>query len=364
MKTRKKILAALMAGAMALGLAACGKTSTETSSQSKAAAEANSSGEETQKSEAPKDSAVGESAPADEASKTASSDKPIKIGYVCYDYTIEIWAQITEALVETCESYGWEITTITCDNNAEKQVAAFENFIQAGVDGIISSCENGDSVMEITQEAIDQGIPVGGLFYPYDALCTYSGVDLYDTGYACGKAAADYMNEYLKDDDDIQVIIYDWPYNEGLLDRSKGMVEGFEENAKLEYNVVSTQYATSEDDGLTVTETVLQAYPDVDIIISQGSSSLIGAVTALEAAQVPTDSVRMFAADTTVNVLKLMQEGKYIWGASTYGNAHQMADPAAELMKTILETGEIPEPNMLDCFAITPATVDEEIGSY
>ncbi|HCT92505.1 MAG TPA: hypothetical protein DF613_14180 [Lachnospiraceae bacterium] len=363
MKTRKKILAMLLAGMMVLGLAACGGSS-NSSSQGGETAEAGSSGEESKKSEVSLASTPEESAPASEASGTDSSDKKIKIGYVCYDYTIEIWAQITEALVETCESYGWEITTITCDNNAEKQVAAFENFIQAGVDGIISSCENGDSVMEITQEAIDQGIPVVGLFYPYDALCTYSGVDLYDTGYACGEAAAAYMNEYLQDDDDIQVIIYDWPYNEGLLDRSKGMIEGFEQNAKLDYNIVSTQYATSEDDGLTVTETVLQAYPDVDIIISQGSSSLIGAVTALEAAQVPTDSVRMFAADTTVNVLKLMQEGKYIWGASTYGNAHQMADPAAELMKTILETGEIPEPNMLDCFAITPATVDEEIVSY
>ena len=340
----KKIVALLLVLIMAFSLVACGK-------------------QEAPAAEPKAEEAAPAAEPAAEEPAPAAEDK-IKIGYVCYDYTIEIWAQITEALVETCESYGWEITTVTCDNNAEKQVAAFENFIQAGVDGIISSCENGDSVLDITQEAIDAGIPVVGLFYPYDTLLTFSQVNLYDTGVACGKAAAEYMNENLKDDDEIQVVIYDWPYNEALLERSRGMLEGFENNAQLPYEIVSTQYATSEDDGLTVTETILQAYPDVDIIISQGSSALIGAATALEAAQVPYDSVRMFAGDTTVNVLQLMLEGKYVGGCSTYGNAHQMADPAAELMKEILETGNIPEPHWLDCFAITPDTVAEEIKSY
>ena len=83
-----------------------------------------------------------------------------------------------------------------------------------------------------------------------------------------------------------------------------------------------------------------------------------------EGAGVANDAIAMFACDTTRNVLELVQEGKYVYGTSSYGNAHQMADPAAELLKEILETGTIPEPHMLDVFMIDPTNVDAEIDTY
>jgi fructose transport system substrate-binding protein len=68
-----------------------------------------------------------------------------------------------------------------------------------------------------------------------------------------------------------------------LLDRKKGLTDGLTA-AGVKFTVVSDVEAWAEDTALNATETLLQAHPDVDLILTVNDPGSLGAESAVEAA--------------------------------------------------------------------------------
>lgn len=90
----------------------------------------------------------------------AFAEEPLRFGYVSMAFS-DTWNNGSmQGFEYICDKYGVEVQSIDCDNSGEKQVAAVENFINEGVDGICIftiTPELSATLVDMCEEA---GIPV------------------------------------------------------------------------------------------------------------------------------------------------------------------------------------------------------------
>lgn len=136
MKKRSRVLATLLAGAMVLGLTACGGSGSD----------------------------AGATESGDDKKVEAGAEGGYKIGFTnsfngnSYRQNMEKYIQeVADELKETGEIA--ELTISEANNDANKQVQQIENFILEGVDLIIIDPISATALTGAIQEASDEGIP-------------------------------------------------------------------------------------------------------------------------------------------------------------------------------------------------------------
>jgi len=138
---RKRVGIAAIAAAFAVTAAACGGTA-DTATETPA--------EETAAAEAPAEETAAAEAPADD----------IEIGFVTHVVGNPFIQQIIDAAVQAGEDLGVKVTVAgSTDGSADAQLAAVENLVAAGVDGIATSVPS-SSMDNALNGIIDSGIPV------------------------------------------------------------------------------------------------------------------------------------------------------------------------------------------------------------
>jgi ribose transport system substrate-binding protein len=199
------------------------------------------------------------------------------------DYTVGMtlnlgnltWAELAEAAKAHGEELGMTVTVQNSNDDATTQVSQIENFIQAGVDAIIVAAVESNSVEDVCKEAQDAGIKVIAYTQVIENADAEYLVDAYNTGYACGERAAQWINE-VYGDEEIEWALEDLPKYPEIIDRANGIKDAIEElapNAVL----VATQPAEVMEDGQKNAENFMQSNPDIKVICSIGSGGGAGA---------------------------------------------------------------------------------------
>ena len=270
----KKILALLLALAMVFALAACGQQ----------AAPAASDG-------AP---AASDGAPA--ASGGEETAKTWKIGYCFMTISDASIAQIKADAEKEAAALGVELVTSSCEMDAQKQISDVENMMTLGVDCIILQPMDAESLEPVLTEAMGKGIKV---------LCFGPEAPVYDLWYsisneaaarACADEVGKYVNEKLGGEADVAYITL---LNvKALVERNEAF---YDELAKVcpGAKVVTEAYATDSTSGVDAIETILQQYPDIDIISCIGDGVALGVSEGLMAAGVSPDQCAVFSSDVT-----------------------------------------------------------------
>ena len=102
-----------------------------------------------------------------------------------------------------------------------------------------------------------------------------------------------------------------WPSIEVLLERENGIKDAIGDlapNAKI----VATGAAINNIDGMALTETFLQAHPNMQVIASIGGSSCVGANEAVKAAGKLNDKWGIFGSDATEEELAAIDRNEAI----------------------------------------------------
>lgn len=134
---KKKIIATLLAAAMAVGLTACGGGSSDSSS-------ATSGGSTTENSTSTDSSAAGDSTSTSSNSGEAASDveSPVagkKVAYIMLMSPATIFQMWSDSFTETAEKLGMTADTFFCADNAEQWQTRIEQCAAAGYDGLMVS---------------------------------------------------------------------------------------------------------------------------------------------------------------------------------------------------------------------------------
>lgn len=288
---KKRVLVLTLMLTMILGLVGCGSSSSDKGTTDTSSATTT-------------DSSAADTSAADSSTADSSATaKDVKIGFVVKSLADQYWTLVKAGAQAKADELGVELTFIApnAESDVATQVSMIEDLVAQEVDVICIAPSNDETVLPALQTAVDAGIKV-------IAVDTNSSLEELSSFIGTGNETAAqegalWAGQQLEKGSTAIVLrgrLGDATHD----DRSAGIEAGLKE-AGVEVLTIEAADST-EEKGMSVTEDLLQKYPDVDLIITTADSMAVGAYNAVKAAGVET---KIYGFDGTIPVCKLVDSG-------------------------------------------------------
>ncbi|MDO5138681.1 MAG: substrate-binding domain-containing protein [Oscillospiraceae bacterium] len=257
--------------------------------------------------------AAPEPAPApsggDEPAPEPEPERQLLIGFNTNGLTNETMSFMVDVFYKYGEEHNIKILATEDKDDTATTINNLENFVAAGVDGVIIRVSDPVGVTPAIQDLEDRGIPV--IAYDeyiepaeYSFLCSN-----YDLGYAIGKMAALWANDHV-DDDKIVLGLLTVEINESGTNRSNGIADGFTENCPR--GEVFRQPITGNP--VDVFSNMLVSRPDIKLCSSLADAAVTGIAESwyadLVGAGQDISEYGVFSTDATDIALNLINNAK------------------------------------------------------
>ena len=225
-----------------------------------------------------------------------------KIGLVVSTQDNPFFVTLKEGAEKKAKELGHELIVLDSQNTPSKELSNVEDLMVKGIDVLLINPTDSDAVTAAVKEANRSKVPVitldrganGGKVVSHVASDNVAG----------GKMAGEYVLKSLNGKGKV-VELEGIPGTTAARDRGKGFNEAI--NGKL--TVVAKQAADFDrTKGLTVTENILQAQPEVNAIFAHNDEMALGAIKALEASG--RKNVMVVGFDATDDAVKAVKDGK------------------------------------------------------
>ncbi len=239
-------------------------------------------------------------------SENSGKDDGLLIGAVFADLGNTAYVNMGKAMAAKAESYGGKVILKDTGGDAGTLVEVIENFIIAGCDVIVEQNSDQQITEDVNQRARDAGINIISFDAEMDLADVSYLADNYDLGYMIGSMAGDWITEALGGEAKLGLLTaraYDF-----ILVRQAGIEAGLADTAPNAEIVISADAVTVVD-GTDVSESFLQAVPDLNGIVGINDSVVLGAYEAFKSAGRVGDDVGLFACDGTTEGLAAVAEG-------------------------------------------------------
>lgn len=217
----------------------------------------------------------------------------------------EFFLAITNSIQMAAEDRGLEFITAIANDDSAKNIEQINTFLQRGIAALCIQPLDANAQAPLMQQAIDQGIAVLSLVTPPST--TQAVADQYKVGYTQGLAAAKWITENL--DGKAKVHYFNIDTIEVLIARHQGVLDGVK-TAGDGVEIVSdvNAGAITNEAGFNTMNTVLQAHPDINVILG-GDTLVLGALAAIEAAGKDGENIYMSGIDGDTEALNKIREG-------------------------------------------------------
>lgn len=245
----------------------------------------------------------------------------------------------------------FEVIFADAAQDNSKQIADIENFVQMGVDLIITSPNEATPLTNAVSAAYDAGIPVILLDRKIDGdkYTQFIGADNVDMG----RIAGEYIADTLLPDGGKVCEIKGLEGTSGGIDRDNGFREGIKKNDKIE--IVSVNNADwLREKAITVAEEMLQTNDEIDLFLALNDPMAEGAYIAAKNAGREGDIlfVGFDGLPTPDGGIRSVMDGRLSMtqvyptgGAEAIESAYQLLVEGKELDKTLTLTSEIVVPD-------------------
>jgi len=218
-----------------------------------------------------------------EPTEAPLAEEKYTIGLSMPEIKGSFWISIYYGVTDEAAKLGMDVIAVEAGGfqNVDKQISQIEDLITRGVDIILVGATSAEGVVPVLEEAIDAGIPVIGLssLPATDKLVSKIGADHYTMGKMLAQCGAEKLGGTGK------VAMASGP--SGVIWatlRSKGFHEEMA-NSFPDMEIVAEQNTpTGRDQGVTLTEDWLQAFPDLNMIYAATDDIGAGAADALASA--------------------------------------------------------------------------------
>ena len=225
-----------------------------------------------------------------------------KIGLVVSTQDNPFFVTLKEGAEKKAKELGHEIIVLDSQNTPSKELSNVEDLMVKGIDILLINPTDSDAVTAAVKEANRSKVPVVTLDRGANGGKVVSHVA--SDNVAGGRMAGDFIVASLGGKGKV-VELEGIPGTTPARDRGKGFNESV--NGKL--TVVARQAADFDrSKGLTVTENILQAQPEVNAIFAHNDEMALGAVRALEASG--RKNVMIVGFDATDDAVRAVKEGK------------------------------------------------------
>lgn len=294
---KKKVLAAVMAAALAFSMAACGNSETPKDDPAPSAgSEAPAPAPTDQSASAGTEGEIRTTGPNGEQGVNANtinlSDEQIAQikdgGYkvaICMHYGGNDWATAQiNGIKDTCAQLGMEVIAVTDANfSAEQQVSDIETVLALKPDVIISIPVDATASADAYMQASKAGVKI--VFMDNVAAGMTAGEDYVSCvsadGYGNGCVAAELIGEKLGGEGEVAMVYYDADFfATNLRD------QGFKETMAAKFpniKIVSEQGFTDENGCNEQADAILTQYPNIDGIYASWDIPMEGVLSSVRA---------------------------------------------------------------------------------
>ena len=245
----------------------------------------------------------------------------------------------------------FEVIFADAAQDNSKQIADIENFVQMGVDLIITSPNEATPLTNAVSAAYDAGIPVILLDRKIDGdkYTQFIGADNVDMG----RIAGEYIADTLLPDGGKVCEIKGLEGTSGGIDRDNGFREGIKKNDKIEIVAVNNADWLREK-AITVAEEMLQTNDEIDLFLALNDPMAEGAYIAAKNAGREGDIlfVGFDGLPTPDGGIRSVMDGRLSMtqvyptgGTEAIESAYQLLVEGKELDKTLTLTSEIVTPD-------------------
>lgn len=262
-----------------------------------------------------------------EAEETAES---YKVGLEIWSTDDALGGHTKQIIEEFGKVWNMELIVHTSDYASEAQIKSIEDFIAAGVDGIIAVPCDEDTTVLMAEKCQEAGIP---LVLAYRNVVDEANIAKLEgnSSFIAEIENGDYMMGYnmiqqIIDDGYTKIALIDTPKGNANDIRENGMADAMAAN-NMEFVAVSTLSDSYEAiEGTNLTENILNVYPDTEIIVlSCGSNGIVDAALAKVATMGKSDTCSIATVDAPdgaedyINAGTLYCVGGLIYNSGYYG---------------------------------------------
>jgi len=273
-------------------------------------------------------------------SQPADSDKKqLKIAYTCQDLTNTYFVEVARGVEDRCKELGIEVVIHDGKADIANQVTAFENFIAQKLDAIIISPIDEKALIPSVEAAHAAGIKVIAGNQNIEGTDAFITVPEYEYGFTIGEHAGKWIAEKLGGK--AKVAIFDYPELESIIARGDGIAEGILSVAP-EAEIVARQSANNPEKGMANMENILQANPDVEVLVCVNDAGALGGYEAVMAAGKASERFYIGGLDAAPEALDKIKEGG-IYRATVDIQPYQSGKLFVDTAIKVLESGPIEE---------------------
>ena len=274
-----------------------------------------------------------------------------KVGFLVLDLTNSYWNTQTKGALAKAKEYDMKLVVIDGQSDPTIEINALENWITQRIDGIIISAIDSKGCEEYVKRAKEEGIPVVAAMHPLEGADAHLRLDEYQFGFKAGTEAGKWIVEKLDGQAEFAILAADDLKH--VVDRADGIRDGILKMAP-DAKLVARQDAYVPDKGMTVTEAILQAHPDIKVIQGINDSGALGAYEAVRAAGKDTPDFYIGGNDATPEALRKIKEGG-IYRCSVSIDPFGSGRWEVEMLYNLLNDIEFEREQFV---SMTPVTID------
>ena len=238
------------------------------------------------------------------AGQQEAAKKEVRVTFMVHDLGNPFWATQAKGATEKAKELGVKLTVIDLQVDAAKEVSTWENLITAKVDGIMISCVDEEASKEYCKKAQAAGIKVMAAVHPLAGADGSLANDEYHFGFLAGEVAGKFIKEQLGGKAEFALLAADQtPF---VIPRTDGIRDGILSQAPNAV-LVARQDAFQTEVGLAVTESLLQAHPNLAVIGCLNDNGALGAYEAMKAAGKDPAKVCITGTDGITQALELIK---------------------------------------------------------
>jgi ribose transport system substrate-binding protein len=266
------------------------------------------------------------------------------VGISMYTLGAPYFAAQAETARITAEEAGCEVRVADGGGSMQKQISDVEDMVVAGIDILILNPRDPEGLVSSANMASAQGVHVVAIDNTLNPSADFI-TQVQSSNTANGNLVGQWLAEELGDTTPHIALLSGVQGSLVGRERRLGVLRGLI-NAQLTNNGAARLEVLgqgwggwSTDGGLNAMEDLLTAHPDINVVLGENDSMVLGARSALQAADRLDEVILVAAADGQKEALELIQEGEY--GATGLNNPNQIARRAVEIGLQALN-GELP----------------------
>lgn len=266
------------------------------------------------------------------AATAAEGRKTWKIGFISWAISHTVPAAWAKGMQDYCDNFpNISLKVFDGEEKPETQARLMQDLINQGYDAIILQAADAAALALSVEEAEEMGIPVICInldtTVPHAGLVQMAG---YEAGYLVGEAMAKQMNGKGK-----VVIIQGVIGASTAVLRETGFRDAIAKHSGIE--ILAAQPADwDKQKGMTVMNSFLQAYPQIDGVFGVNDSMAEGAALAAEAAG-RLKGMYIWGDDGQKDTLAMIEDGRM--AGTIYTNCFEQGAMSAALCTYILSSG-------------------------